>query len=112
MKRDFLIFLLSLSFLKVGVFAKCPVCPEKAIKREVEVLTKTKEGKGVKKGSVSFERLQKKIFREKPSISSAKTPFPAPASVILKKEKEITLPDGTVLRLITQEDLKDIPDIP
>lgn len=93
-------------------FAKCPSCPEKAIKREVGS-QKSKE-KEVKKGySASASKLQKKERRKEPAIASAKMPFPSPASNILKKEKEVLLPDGTLLRFIDPKDLKKhVPDLP
>lgn len=92
------------------VFAKCTNCPEKVIKREV--ISPTQKKKEIKKGGVSAERLQKKIIRKEPPISTAKTPFLSSASYILKKESEITLPDGTFLKLIKPEDLKPILDLP
>lgn len=109
MKRIFLVCLLSLCLGKEG-FARCPTCPEKAIKREA----KTSQEEKIKKKahSPSASRLQKKVERKEPPIASAKTPFVSPASHILKKEKEITLPDGTILHLIDPKDLKDAYDLP
>ncbi|MEW6102396.1 MAG: hypothetical protein AB1630_01040 [bacterium] len=109
MKKIFLILTI-LVFGKEGVFAKCPSCPEKTIKREA---TSVKPGrKKATKVSTSAERLQKKTERAKPPVSSAKAPFPSPASFILKKESKLVLPDGTVLRLIRPEDLKRVSDLP
>lgn len=112
MKRIFLFGLVFSLILEKDGFANCPDCPEKAIKREVSS-EKTKE-KEVKKGySASASRLQKKVIRKEPAIASAKMPFPTPASNILKKEKELILPDGTLLKLIDPKDLKTRhPDLP
>ncbi|MEW6482166.1 MAG: hypothetical protein AB1397_04110 [bacterium] len=71
MKRALLIFLLGLGFEERGVFAKCPACPDKVIKREVPALRYKKKG-------ATDKKRQRKIKREEPPISFAKSPFPIP----------------------------------
>ncbi len=83
MKICFLIFLLALVFGRYDVFAKCPFCPEKTIKREATSATQNK--KEIKRGGGSAERLQKKIIRKEPPISGAKDPFSSSVSYILEK---------------------------
>ncbi|MEW6007137.1 MAG: hypothetical protein AB1595_03160 [bacterium] len=78
MKRGLLIFLIGLGFGERGLFAKCPACPEKVIKREVPALTYKKKEATYKKKKATDKKRQRKTKREEPPISFAKSPFPIP----------------------------------
>jgi hypothetical protein len=87
----------------VAVRSDCPRCPKRRVK--VARYSPKKDAKRVMPHTGKGKRLV-------PPALSTPTPYPQPASFILKEFGELTTPEGERMRLLTPEMLTPTPDIP